>query len=103
MILFVRQAKYRVGKGEAALNWAKKVTDYINKTFPDNKVSSYSNRFGFVSAIFWTVKFNDLLTLDKWQNDLGKDNGYIDLVKQVWNEEVFVDGSFEDSVLVSIN
>jgi hypothetical protein len=103
MILFVRRAKYRAGKGEAAINWAREVTKYVNEKFPVTKLQPYYNRFGSISDIFWIVEVKDLVTLDKLQNDVETDSGYLKLMQQAWDANLLVDASFEDNVLVSID
>jgi hypothetical protein len=103
MILFVRQAKYRAGKGEAAIKWAREVTKYVNEKFPASELQPYFNRFGSISDIVWIGKAKDLVTLDKLQNDVETDKGYLKLVQQAWDANLLVDASFEDKVLVSID
>ncbi len=102
MILFVRRAKYRAGKGQAAINWAKEITKYINEKFPTTKIQSYQSRFGSISDIVWIVKVNDLVTLDKLQNEVETDKEYLNLMQKAWDANLLIDGSFEDNVLIPI-
>lgn len=102
MILFIRRAKYRAGKGNEAMKWAKEITQYVNEKFPITKLKPYYNRFGSISDIIWIGEIEDLVTLNQLQNDVETDHGYLKLMQQAWDANFLVDASFEDQVLVSI-
>lgn len=103
MIILMRSIKVRMGKGEKAVNWAKEINKYINEKFPGKKIRLLQNRFGSVTDIIWIGDFDSLSDLDNWQNKLGADDGYNNKIQEVWEQKLFLDGSTEDQVLISVD
>ncbi len=96
MIRFQRSIRVARGSNAKALEWAKEVSDYVNGKQPKSKVQAFSSRFGDISTLVWHVDFEDLASLDKFQQALGIDQGYWDLVNKA--NEFFIEGTIHDTV-----
>lgn len=96
MIRFQRSIRVARGKNFEAEKWAKEVSDYVNSKHPNHKVQPFSSRFGELGVLSWFVDFDDLAALDKFQQALGSDQEYWDLVGKA--VDLFVEGTTYDSV-----
>jgi len=96
MIRFQRSIRVARGRNFEAEKWAKEVSDYVNSKQPNYKVQPFTSRFGELGVLSWYVDFDDLAALDKFQKDLGTDQGYWDLVNKAI--DLFVEGTTNDSV-----
>ncbi len=94
------QRTMRVRRGRQATKWAKELADYMNTAHGEPKLSLFSSRFGNVSTIHWVADFEDLAALNAWQQNVGDDAAYRELVKK--SLDIVIDGSVEDLVLQSV-
>ena len=100
MIRFQRTAEVSRGKAAEATQWAKEVTEYINTRFPEAQLLVFEPRFGALNVIHWIADLEDLASLDRLQQQLGVDEGYLELLSK--SIELFIEGSTVDTVLTSI-
>jgi hypothetical protein len=87
-------------RGKHGMRWAKELTDYINTVHAVHGKPSFQflrSRFGNVSTVYWAADFKDLASLEAWQQKIGADAGYRELVNK--SSDVVVDGSINDIVL----
>ena len=94
------QRTMRVRRGRHATRWAKELSDYMNTVHGQPRLQLFSSRFGNVSTIYWVADFEDLAALQAWQEKVGADAGYRELVKKSF--DIVLDGTVEDAILHSI-
>jgi hypothetical protein len=99
MIRFQRSLRAARGRNAEAIQWAKEVSDYVNSKHPNHKVQAFSSRFGDIGVLFWQVDFEDLAALDKFQQTLGVDQDYWDLVNKA---TAFFEGAVHDIVFETL-
>jgi len=100
MIRWQRSIRTARGRNNEAIQWAKEVTDYVNSKQPGYKVQAFSLRFGELGTLVWQADADDLAALDKFQQAIGADQGYWDLVKK--STELFIEGSLHDTVFETL-
>ena len=94
------QRTMQVRRGNQAMKWARELTDYVNTTHGKPQMALFRSRFGNLSTIYWVGDFEDLATLEAWQQRVGADKSYLELVKKSF---VFViPGSVEDRILEAV-
>ncbi len=96
MVRWVRSGRARAGKMSQAVQWAKEITEYINKKYGVS-VSAYANEFGEIDTIGWFVDYANLDSIEKLRSELILDREYMKKVSPV--AELFVEGSFCDTVM----
>ena len=96
MIRWQRSIRTARGRNNEAIQWAKEVTDYVNSIQPKHKAQAFSLRFGDLGTLVWQADFDDLAALDKFQQAIGADQGYWDLVTK--STELFIEGTVHDTV-----
>lgn len=97
MIRFQRSIRSVRGRNLEAIEWAKEVAEYVNGKQPNYKVQAFSTRFGDLGTLVWQVDLEDLAALDTYQQAIGADQGYWELIKK--GAELFIEGTTYDSVL----
>jgi hypothetical protein len=97
MIRFQRTMQVR--RGQYATKWAKELTDYVNTTY-GTQLSLFRSRFGNLSTVHWVGDFEDLGALEAWQQRVGADRGYRELVKKSF--AFVIAGSVEDTILEAL-
>lgn len=100
MIRWQRSIRTARGRNNEAIQWAKEVSDYVNKKQPNYKVQAFSLRFGELGTLVWQTDFDDLAALDKYQQVISADQGYWDLVKK--STELFIEGTVHDTVFETL-
>ena len=100
MIRYIRSARSMHGRGGEAIKWANEVTDYISAQYKEVKLSVFTARFGSMNNIYWYADVADLATLDRWQKQIGTDQGYRNLRRKA--VDLFVQDSVQDMVLSSV-
>lgn len=100
MIRWQRSIRSSGARNIEAVQWAKEVTDYINKTHPDRTVQVFSARFGDVNMLVWHVDAEDLVALDKYQQSFDTDQGYWEMIQKAAG--LFIEGSLYDSVFETL-
>lgn len=98
MIRFQRSMKVR--RGRHATQWARELLDFVNTTHGEPKLQLFASRFGNVSTLCWTADFGDLGALEAWQQEVGADAAYREIVKKSF--DIVIDGTVEDSILQSV-
>lgn len=98
MIRFQRSMQLR--RGKHGVRWARELTDYMNTTYPKLSLHLYKSRFGDVSTVFWFADFKDLEALDNWQEQVGRDDGYRELVAR--SLDIVIDGTVKDTILTTV-
>ena len=100
MIRWQRSIRSAGARNLEAVQWAKEVTDYVNGKQPNYKLQAFSSRFGDVNMLVWQVDFEDLATLDKYQQFFGTDPDYWELIKKA--TDLFIEGTTNDTVFESL-
>ena len=95
MIRFQRSMQLK--RGKHGMRWAKELTDYINTAHGKPSFQFLRSRFGNVSTVYWIADFKDLAVLEAWQQKIGADAGYRELVNKAI--DIVIDGSINDTVL----
>ena len=96
MIRFQRSIRSARGRNLEAIEWAKEIAEYVNSKQPNYKVQAFSTRFGELGTLVWQVDLEDLAALDTFQQAIGADQGYWDLIKK--GNDLFIEGTTYDSV-----
>ena len=94
MIRFQRSMQLKGGRH--GMRWAKELTDYINMAHGKPSFQLLRSRFGNVSTVYWIADFKDLGVLDAWQQKMGADPGYRELVNK--GIDIVIDGSINDII-----
>ena len=97
MIRFQRSMQLK--RGRHAMRWARELTDYLNTAHGEPLLGFFRSRFGNVSTVYWVADFKDLDALQAWQQKIGGDAGYRELIYR--SVDAVIDGSIEDQVLES--
>ncbi len=97
MIRWIRTA---VPSDNKAYQWAKEITVYVSKIYPDVQIKVFTPRFGKTNMIMWTADAADLVALDAYQNKIGEDEGYQKMLAE--GSEYFVYGTIFDKVLETL-
>jgi hypothetical protein len=97
MIRFQRTMK--VKRGQQSTKWAKAVLDYTNAVH-EKTFQLFRSRFGNLSTIYWIADFEDLATLEAWQQKVGADPNYRALIKKAF--DIIIPGTVEDTILESL-
>ena len=97
MIRWVRTA---IPSDNKAIHWAKEVTEYINKIYPDVHLKVFQPRFGKLNLICWTADVDDLAALEVFQNKVSADEEYQKIRAE--GGEYFVFGSMFDKVMETL-
>lgn len=100
MIRFQRTARILLGRGQEAGRWAREVAELLNRKYPEAQVQVFASRFGEIGRVFWHADFTDLTAMDAWQQKVGADEEYWELVGKV--SDLLIEGSTEDTVLGSV-
>jgi hypothetical protein len=94
------QRTMQVRRGYQAMKWAKELTDYVNTAYGKPQLALFRSRFGNLSTIYWVGDFEDLSTLESWQQKVGTDKGYRELVKKSF--AFVIAGTVEDSIMEGV-
>jgi hypothetical protein len=101
MITFARSADIKDGKGMAAVEWALKVTSYLNKNF-DMDTQLMQNVTGAVNQLHWVTTFDSLASLEVAIAKLNEDEGYLQHIAEANEMELFHGGSIVDHLYRTI-
>ena len=101
MITWVRTADIRDGKGPAAIEWALKVSAYVNEAFKTN-VSLQRNVAGQLNQVHWVATYQSLAGLEELMARLIEDDGYQQLLAESAEQELFFASSIVDNIYQSI-
>jgi hypothetical protein len=94
------QRTMQLRRGYQAMKWASELTDYVNTAFQKPQLALFRSRFGNLSSIYWVGDFEDLAALSGWQQKVGADHGYRELVKKSF--AFVIPGTVEDVILESV-
>ena len=83
-----------------AIQWAKEVTEFINKKHPQGKLEVFSGRFAPYGTVYWAADFEDLAALDRWQQVIQADQEYWALLSKA--EGLFLEGRGFDVVMMTV-
>ena len=77
MIYFVRSATIVSGPGRhEAMEFAKNVTQYINKNYQEVKVELLTSMTGRLNRVIWVTKFNSMAAAEEFTHKLQADEKY---------------------------
>lgn len=99
MIRWTRSARISGGKIVQAVQWAKEITEFVNKKY-NIQVSVYMDYFGEFGTIRWFCDYPDLAALEKVGNQLNVDQEYLQRV--IKGAELIAAGSVFDKVMTAI-
>ena len=94
-----RTVQISAPRAAEAVQFATEVAQYINANSSDLRVTAQVERFG-AQRIHWFADADDIAALDRGQNALLVDEGYLATVAK--GVELFIDGSLQDTVTVSL-
>ncbi len=93
-----RTCKVAQGQGQAAGQWAKEITAYVNSHYSEVSARAYWEMFGDLGTVHWLVDYKDLATLEAVGARLKKDSRYLELIAKA--SGLF--GDCEDTLLRSM-
>ena len=99
-VLNQRTAYMRAGKGEAAMQFAKEITDHLNDTYPDVSVRVFTEAFGDVEAVHWFADYKDLATLQDVKAKLQKDQKFNQIIASA--QGLFIEGRTHVTLMTAI-
>ncbi len=99
MIRFTRSARIVRGKFPQAMQFAKEITEFLNKKYKI-QMSVYMDSFGEVGTVRWFADYADLAAMEKLGNQILVDQEYWQKINQ--STELFMQGSLYDTVMQSI-
>ncbi len=105
MYRLIRTARVRgAGRLGETIAWAKDVAEYVTAQYPLVQVQAFTQRFGTVGAIYWTIDVDseDLAELDRFLNEVAQDPEYNSKIAEAAKTELFVPGSVQDTLLQSL-
>ena len=100
MYRFQRTAQIRSGKNVEAIQWAKKLTEYLNKKYAPVSMQAYTERFGDYGKVHWFTDFEDLATFEKINAQLMTDQEYGAKLNEAG--ELFIEGGTHDTLIQSL-
>ena len=105
MYRIIRTAQVRgAGRLGEAIAWAKDAAEYVTAQYPLVQVQAFTQRFGTVGAIYWTIDVDseDLAELDRFLNEVAQDTEYNAKIAEAAKAEFFIPGSVQDTLLQSL-
>jgi nucleotide-binding universal stress UspA family protein len=101
MVTLIRTADVNgADKRQKALEWAKKVAEYVNGKFGLVDVEVGIEAYGSVGRVFWIGREESLESLARGALDSMADEAYLQIEAQTAG--LFVPGSVHDTVIVGI-
>ena len=100
MIKLVRSMQPRLGKESQAVQHAKNVVDYINRTFPAMHLEVYAAESGQHGTIYWLGESESLAALEQEDAAIAADPGWAALWQGA--EGLYLDGSLHNLTLRSL-
>jgi hypothetical protein len=89
---FQRTAVILEGQFEAALKFAKEVTEYVNKNYPGLNVQAYRDVMGEGGKIHWFADYKNQEEIDEMVQNISTDAGYNEILATA-------EGVFEEPVV----
>lgn len=99
MYRFHRVARAKPERIQEAFQFAREVSEHINRTFPPVAVEVFLEIFGENATLHWYTDHPDLASMEKVGMKVMKDETYRRLMKTA--NEVLVDGSIRDTLMQS--
>jgi len=96
MITFVRTGDIQDGKAMQAIEWAVKISAYINETFETN-ISVQQNVAGQINQLHWVSTFESLGDFEVLMGKLMEDADYQQLIAESGEKGLFSANSLVDS------
>jgi hypothetical protein len=103
MITLIRTANMHDGKGHEAFAWAIKLGHYLNEKFSEGSVQVVRNIGGPVWQVHWVVSFESLATLEEVMKRVEADSGYLELLGEARDQELFISSGTVDSLYETIS
>jgi Family of unknown function (DUF6039) len=100
MYRFQRTAQARSGKGAEAIQWAKKISEYLNKKFAPLSNQAYTEVFGDYFKVHWYTDFEDLAAYEKITVQLLTDQEYWAMLNE--GAALFIEGATRDTLIQSL-
>lgn len=98
MIRFQRSRKIIHHKRSAALQYAKKAAEMINRHYQDVHFRVFTGLFDSIETIYWTADFESLAALEEWLRKLESDDTWSKFVEKE-SQNLFVDGTAGEFVM----
>ena len=96
MITWMRSALINHGKREAAIEWALKVSGYVNDNFGTN-IAVHGNVAGPINQIHWVATYESLGAFEAMASKIVQDEGYNELLAESSEANLYDTHSFEDT------
>jgi hypothetical protein len=100
MIRYYRSARAKNGKLIEAIQFAKEVTEYLNKKYSPLLCQVYTATSGDYGTIYWYGDHKDLASVESFQRQLTSDQGYWAIVNKGIGS--FIEGSIHDTMMSSL-
>ena len=98
MVRWTRSTRIAPGKNPQAIQWAKEMTEFINKKYSGH-LSVYMDCFGEVGTLRWFEDLENLAAVEKRTQQLMADQEFLQRVNQV--PTLFQGGAF-DTVMAAL-
>jgi hypothetical protein len=97
-VRWIRSGQISRGRIPEGLAWAKEMSSYVEKKFALPPIEIFMDSFGDVGMIRWMVDFPDLNAVEAAFAKTMADSDYWKMVERANKAELFIDGSFHDTV-----
>jgi hypothetical protein len=101
MITWMRSAVINHGKRAGGIEWALKISDYVNDTFGTN-ISVHGNVAGPINQIHWVATYESLAAFEKVAGRIIQDEGYNQLLAESSEANFYDTHSFKDALFQSL-
>ena len=98
-VRFHRTATIAAGQIGPATVFATEVAEYASKIWPGT-VTAYVEAFGRLGQIHWFADAEDIATVEKANNELNADEGYLALLAKA--ADLFIEGSGHDTLMTTL-
>ncbi len=103
MITWIRTANMQDGKGQDAFAWAVKVANYVNEKFSEANVQVVRNIGGPVWQVYWVANYESLATFEEVMKRVEADSGYLELLGEARDQNLFISSGTVDSLYEAIS
>jgi hypothetical protein len=103
MITWVRTANIHDGKAQDAFAWAIKVAKYVSANFSEANVQVLRNIGGLVWQVHWVANYESLAAFEEVMKKVEADSGYVELLGEARDQNLFISSSIVDSLYEAIS
>ena len=99
MIISLRTADIQDGAQETAFAWAVGIAAYVNEHFPGHDVRVARNVGGPVAQVRWIANYDSLAEFERTWQAMEADDGYISMIRDAREQELFFAAGILDEIM----